>query len=206
MRLYLLLGLLLTSIIVPFWIWGAQLEAALSLEGARAWLLSWGSWAWAAGVLLIVADLFIPVPSTVVMSALGLAFGWFWGGLAASLGGFLAGALGYALSRSVGRSPAVWIAGADGLAKAEALFVLHGAFLVALSRFLPVLPEAVACLAGVVRMPARSYFLALACGSLPVGFAFAAVGQLGQRYETLALVLSGVLPISLWLLARRWLS
>jgi uncharacterized membrane protein YdjX (TVP38/TMEM64 family) len=74
---------------------------------------------------------------------------------------------------------------------------------VALSRCLPVLPEAVACLAGVARMPWRTFLLALTCGSLPLGFAFAAIGDVAQLHPTLALGLSAVVPVLLWWVARR---
>jgi hypothetical protein len=42
---------------------------------------SYGSWAWAAGIALLVSDIVLPVPSTVVMSALGWMYGWWIGGL-----------------------------------------------------------------------------------------------------------------------------
>jgi 1-hydroxy-2-methyl-2-(E)-butenyl 4-diphosphate synthase len=86
------------------------------------------------------------------------------------------------------------------------LFEKHGGWLVALSRSLPVLPEAIACLAGLVRMPWRPFLISLVCGTLPLGFAFAAIGALGVSSPTMALVLSAVVPVGLWLLARRMLK
>jgi uncharacterized membrane protein YdjX (TVP38/TMEM64 family) len=200
-RLWLLALALSVAILLPFVIWGGQLETAFDLQRSRAWLLEWGSAGWIAGVLLIVADILLPIPATVVMSALGLAYGWFWGGLAASLGTFLAGMFGYGLCRMWGRGVAHWIAGTEGLATAERLFARHGSWLVAFSRWMPVLPEAIASMAGLVRMPLRKYCLSLTAGALPVGFAFAAVGHLGQEHEAAALVLSATLPIVLWTLA-----
>src|SRR5688572_21933349 len=92
--LSLLILLLLAAIIVPFMIWGERIDRVFSPDGARTWLESFGSWAWAAGIALIVTDLVLPIPATVVMSALGWMYGWFWGGLAASLGSVLAGLTG----------------------------------------------------------------------------------------------------------------
>ena len=71
---------------------------------------------------------------------------------------------------------------------------------------MPVLPEAVSCLAGLVRMDLRAYLASLACGSLPVGFAFAAIGALGRTSPGAAMALSAGVPVLLWLLARRWLK
>jgi uncharacterized membrane protein YdjX (TVP38/TMEM64 family) len=194
----------LAAIIGPFVLWGERFDATLSMAGARAWMEGWGAWAWGAGVLLLVADIALPIPSTVVMSALGWLLGWWWGGLAAAAGSWLAGAVAYWACRGMGQGAARWIAGDEGMAKAEAMFAKHGGWLVAMSRWMPVLPEAVACMAGVVRMPWRSYALALLCGALPVGFAFAAIGHLGQTEPLWATVLSALVPVALYGVSLWW--
>ena len=197
--------LLLAGIIVPFLIWGDRFDAALTLEGSRAWMEQYGRWAWLAGVVLLVADIVLPVPSTVVMSALGWMYGWWLGGLAAAAGSMLSGIIAYTACRWLGRGVARWLAGDEGLRKAEEIFARRGGWLVALSRWMPVLPEAVACLAGLAKMRRRVFFPALACGSLPTGFVFAAIGHLGKEQPGWAVVLSCALPVLLWLGARRWL-
>jgi uncharacterized membrane protein YdjX (TVP38/TMEM64 family) len=195
--------ILLALIIVPFTIWGGQFDATLSLEGARGWMEQYGRWAWLAGIALLVADIVLPIPSTVVMSALGWMYGWWWGGWICTAGSMLSGIVAYVMCRVLGRPAARWIAGEDGLARGEELFAKGGGWLVALSRWTPVLPEAVACLAGIVRMPWRTFLVALTCGSLPLGFAFASIGHIGQDRPGLALLLSGAVPVLLWLIAGR---
>ena len=197
-----LILLILSGIILPFMIWGARFDAALSLEGTRTWMANYGAWSWLAGVLLLIADIALPVPSTIVMSALGLTYGWFLGGLIASAGSFLSGMFAYLGCRWLGRPAALWIAGQAGLEKGEQLFAKHGGWLVAVSRWMPVLPEAIACLAGLVQMPWRVFVRALACGSLPVGFAFAAIGALGNTSPSTAITLSALLPILLWFVTQ----
>lgn len=205
-HLALLVIVLLVLIIGPFIIWGEAFESALSLEGARAWMEGFGLWAGVGGVLLLIGDIALPVPGTVVMSALGWMYGWWWGGLLSAAGSVLSGMTAYGLCRWLGRPAALWIAGEAGLEKGHAFFERRGGgWLVALSRWAPVLPEAVACLAGLVRMPWRTFFLALVCGSVPLGFAFAAVGHLGQENPAAALVGSAVLPVLLWFVAGHWL-
>ncbi len=203
-HLLVLVVVLLAAVIVPFLIWGEAFEAVFSLEGAREWMEGFGAWAWVAGVALLVGDIVLPVPGTVVMSALGWMYGWFWGGLAAAGGSVLAGMTAYAACRWLGRPAARWIAGEDGLERARQLFAKNGGWLVAVSRWLPVLPEAVACLAGLARMRWRTFWLALVCGSVPLGFAFAAIGHLGQSSPALALALSALVPAGLWWAARRF--
>jgi uncharacterized membrane protein YdjX (TVP38/TMEM64 family) len=198
--------LILAGILVPFGIWGEHFDAIFSLSGTQQWITSHGSWAWLAGVLLLMSDLLLPVPSTIIMSALGLIYGWWQGGLLASSGAFCAGMLAYATCRWLGRPAAFWLAGQHALERGERLFQKHGGWLVALSRWMPVLPEAIACLAGLVRMEVMAFTLALACGCVPVGFVFAAIGALGKSSPSLAICLSALLPVLLWLVARRWLK
>jgi uncharacterized membrane protein YdjX (TVP38/TMEM64 family) len=198
----LLVALLLAAVIVPFLIWGEAFEEVFSMEGARAWMDRMGRWAWLGGILLLVADIVLPVPGTIVMSALGWTYGWLLGGLISAAGSMLSGFTAYGLCRAFGRNAARRIAGADSLEVAEEIFRDKGGWLVAVSRWTPVLPEAVACLAGLARMPWRGFWVALACGSLPLGFAFAAIGHLGQENPVLALTLSAVVPVLLWLVAR----
>ena len=199
-------GLLVLGCVVPFLLWGEQFEGTFSLEGARNWMGRFGPGAGLAGVGLLVADILLPIPSTVVMSALGLTYGVWLGGLYAATGATLAGLVAYGLSRMLGRPIARRLAGEEGLRAGEELFLRGGAWLVAGSRCLPILPEAVACLAGLHRMPFRTYAFALACGSLPTGFLFAAIGALGQAEPAWALALSVFAPLGLWLAARQWLA
>lgn len=201
--LTLLILVLLAGIIVPFVVWGAAFDKTLSLEGARQWMEGYGWWAWLAGIMLLVTDIVLPVPSTVVMSALGWMYGWWIGGLVAAAGSMLSGTVAYAACRWLGRGAARWIAGEEGLRRGEEIFEKSGGWLVALSRWMPVLPEAVACLAGLSRMRRRVFFPALACGSIPTGFAFAAIGHLGQSEPGWAMALSCILPVVLWLGAMR---
>lgn len=196
---------LLAGTIIPYLIWGDALEATFTVEGARRWMAHFGAGAGVAGVGLIVADLALPIPGTLVMSALGLAYGTWVGGLYAAAGSTLAGLIAYGLTRWLGRPLALRLAGEEGLHAGESLFARGGAWLVAGSRCLPILPEAVACLAGLHRMPFRTYLFALLCGSMPTGFLFAAIGAVGREEPSWALGLSVAAPVALWLLARRWL-
>lgn len=203
-HLLILLLFILAAVIVPFLIWGEWFDSVLTLEGAKLWMEGFGNWAWAAGVLLLVGDIVLPIPSTVVMSALGWKYGWFLGGLLSAGGSVLSGLVAYGACRWFGRPAGRWIAGEDGLLRAGEWLEKGGGWLVALSRWMPVLPEAVACLAGLARMRWRTFWLALVCGSVPLGFAFAAIGHLGHSKPVLAVLLSAVVPIGLWMVARRF--
>lgn len=198
-RFWLLLMVLLVLIIAPFCVWGEWFERMFDLQGTRAWMVSLGPWGWLGGLALLVGDLVLPIPGTVVMSALGLAYGWLWGGVFSVSGSALSGLVAYALCRRFGHRAALWLAGEEGLARGEAMFrSQRGGWLVALSRWMPVLPEAVACLAGLARMPFRTFCIALLCGTVPLGFTFAAIGALGVERPGLAIVLSALVPVALY--------
>ena len=161
----------------------------------------------AVGVGLLAADSFLPVPSTLVMSALGLTLGAVVGGVAASLGVFLSGSVAFLVCRRWGVGMARRIAGEKGLERAEAAMRRYGPLVIAATRSVPVVQEATACLAGVVGMPARVYFTALAAGCVPTGFAYAAIGASALQNRWWAVGLSLAVPVLTWpfvYLALRW--
>ena len=170
----------LSALVLATWlIWGGSLEESFSLEGSVAWLGQAGPWAWAAGIGLLAADLVLPVPGTVVMSALGYVYGVLLGGLVATVGSITAGMFGYGVGRLIGEKAARrWLGDLD-FEKGKLLFARGGGWMIALSRSLPILPEAISCTAGLVRMPFRRFMASLTCGSLPVGYLFAWIGVAG---------------------------
>lgn len=198
--IFLLLGLVF---LVPFLLFGDRFAEHFSTKGAIEWLRGYGDWAWLAAVVLLLLDLVLPIPGTAVMTALGLIYGPVLGGLIGSAGSILSGAAAYGLCRSLGRSAALRIAGARDLDEGERLFSNVGGWAVAFSRWLPLLPEVVSCMAGLTRMPASSFFLALTCGTLPMAFTFATVGHVGLRSPALCLLLSALVPLLLWPIAAR---
>ena len=203
MRLLWIFLALAAAVVIPFVIWGEDFETWFSQEAAVEWMRQFGGWAWAAGIGLLVMDLFLPIPGTAVMAALGFVYGPWLGGALGATGSILAGLLAYGLCRRVGRRAAEWIAGKRDLERGERLFGGNaGGFIVALSRWLPVMPEVVACLAGLSRMPFGRFLAALACGSVPLGFAFAAIGAMGKDQPGIALLLSALVPPILWILIR----
>ncbi len=200
MRLLRLFFILTFLVLVPFILWGDVLADRFDLQKTNSWFQDVGtSWAWLAGMGLLVADLALPIPGTVVMSALGFVYGPWMGGMLAAVGSVGSGLIAYGLCRTLGRPAAEWIAGKKDLSRGEALFGGQaGGWIVALSRWLPIMPEVISCIAGLVRMPFRRFLAALTCGSLPLGFTFASIGQWGHEYPAMAIVLSAGCPPVLW--------
>jgi uncharacterized membrane protein YdjX (TVP38/TMEM64 family) len=203
MRLALWFLGLAALVLGTWWIWGGRMDAQFTLAGSVEWLESTGPWAWVAGIALLAGDLFLPVPGTVVISALGLIYGVLTGGAVAAVGLMTAGLCGYGLGRLCGeRFARRWLGDRD-FDKGTKLFTTGGGWVVALSRALPILPEVISCTAGLVRMPFKRFVVSLACGSVPMGFLFAAIGRAGQETPGWAFGLSLAVPALLWWVAGR---
>lgn len=206
LRLLLIVIALIALSVVPFLIWGGKIEEDLSQLGAAGWMRSFGGWAWVAGLGLIASDVVLPVPSTAVMGALGIIYGPFLGGGISALGSVIGGLLGYGVCRMIGPKTAARLAGAAGLGQARALFDRWGGWLVAGSRWLPILPEMISFLAGLTSMSFARYLGALICGAVPLGFAFATAGHLGADNAVVTLLICAVAPLVLWLAVRPFLN
>ena len=166
-------------------------NAVLSLRG-------WGNWAWALGVGLIWADLVLPIPQTAVIAALGIIYGTVLGGLLGSLGLITSGLAGYLLILTSARRFVQRVVGRQSLRKMESVFERGGAWAIVVTRSLPYsIPEAMVFLAGLGGMPMKQFITALAIGSVPTAFAFAAIGAAWADQPILALLVSYVLPIVL---------
>jgi uncharacterized membrane protein YdjX (TVP38/TMEM64 family) len=201
----LVLGFLAFAILIlAIWgIWGGAWEDSFTFDASVKWLQGAGPWAWLAGLLLLVGDLVLPVPGTIVISALGYLYGVFIGGLISSLGLVLAGLSGYGIGRLCGEKFARRWLGDRDFEMGRRLFTKGGGWVVAMSRALPILPEVISCTAGLVRMPFRQFLLALICGSVPMGFLFAAIGGMGREAPGWTIGLSLLVPVMLWWLASR---
>jgi len=202
-RIWLVPALLLTAIIVPFLIWGDTFESLLSPDAMRALFEQNRRFAWLIGIALLAADLFLPIPSTIVMSSLGWLYGPNTGGLISATGLFLSACIAYQLSRHLGRRLAVRLAGEESLTGAAEWFSKAGGPCIAISRCLPVLNEAISCLAGLSGFPQRQFLTAALLGSVPTGFVFAYIGHLGRKDSSAAIALSAIVPVLLWFVYRR---
>jgi uncharacterized membrane protein YdjX (TVP38/TMEM64 family) len=180
----------------------ATIPTAQEANDAVLTLRKYEDWAWVVGIALIVADLVLPVPQTAVIAALGILYGTLLGGLLGSLGLIAGGLLGYALMLTAARRCAHRFVGSRSLRRMESLFDRSGAWAIVLSRSLPYsVPEAMVFLAGLAGMPRGKFVAALAIGSVPTAFVFAAIGAGWAEQPIVALGASYVLPILLLPLA-----
>jgi uncharacterized membrane protein YdjX (TVP38/TMEM64 family) len=155
-------------------------------------------WAWAVGILLVWADVVLPVPQAAVIAALGVIYGTLLGALIGSFALITGGLLCYVLMLTSARRFARRLAGARTLDRLGGLLDRGGAWAIVLTRSLPYsVPEAMAFLAGLGGMPIKKFFAAMIIGSVPTAFVFAAIGAGWANQPILALGVSYVLPILL---------
>ena len=149
---------------------------------------------------LLTLDVFLPIPATAVLTALGMAYGPWLGGVIGVLGTFCAGTTGYMLCRILNEKAARFLIGERGLELGRAFFARSGGWVIVISRWMIILPELLSCFAGLVRMPPREYFAALLCGVVPLSFTYSFVGSTSwaKEHPWLILVLSTVVPVALW--------
>jgi uncharacterized membrane protein YdjX (TVP38/TMEM64 family) len=126
------------------------------------------------GVALLVADVLVPVPSSVVMVAHGSLYGVAAGSLLSLAGGTGAAVTGWALGRRADPLRR-WTPDAERR-RAERLLARWGLAAVVLTRPVPLLAEAVAVAAGAAHLPVRRVAVAAALGTLPVAVAYAVAG------------------------------
>lgn len=203
MRLLLLFVVLAGLFLVPFLLFeGAP---GLSMQGVAAQAASsaGGGLGWLTALVLLVGDLFLPVPSSGVQAWLGIAYGPLLGGLVAGAGLFLAGMLGYALGRTAPRRMVAWLLTDAEAERGKALAGRAGPWLIVLTRPLPLLPEILSVAAGLLRMRAGRFAAALACGSWPTGFGYALLGHLGSENPLITLAAAVVVPAVAWAVVDR---
>ncbi|HLE83142.1 MAG TPA: VTT domain-containing protein [Thermoanaerobaculia bacterium] len=169
------------------------------------WLSGAGSLTAAAvGFGLLVVDVFLPVPSSLVMIAHGALFGIVGGALLSLAGGTTAAAVGFALGRW-GRAPLRLLVPEEERRRADALLGRWGNLAVVVTRPVPILAESVAILAGTSRLPWRRFLPAAALGNLPACLLYAATGATALRLDDAFLTFGLVLLVAalVWLWGRR---
>jgi uncharacterized membrane protein YdjX (TVP38/TMEM64 family) len=184
---------------------GESAESVRHLDAAIHDLRNQGSWAWLGAIGLICTDLVLPVPTSSVIAGLGAVYGLAFGAMVGAIGLIASGTLGYAAVRMLGRPVAAAIASEEQLTKLQGFFERSGAWAIVLTRGLPIVPEAVSCLAGLARMRLGKFLVALTLGSLPMSVVFAAIGAGWREHPSSAMAAAYVaplllLPVALYLL------
>lgn len=154
---------------------------------------------WLAGPIgagLLMSDLFLPIPTTLLIGAmgtvLGTGMGTFWGWLGLNLAAWM----GYGLARWKGSA---WArVSEEEHQRFSSWFNQSGGWAVMLSRWVPILPEVISMMAGLYGMSAKRFGLAIALGSLPPAWMYAWIGSTAQETPTRAVILFVATTLLAW--------
>lgn len=204
LRPLLLMSIVLLVPIVPFVVFGEQLET---------WFHSWSEQqesqriVAAAVVGLLATDIVLPVPSSVISTFGGAQLGTLGGTLASWVGMTVSAIVGFVLARSCGPAVTRWLSSPQDVERLKQASDRYGPVFLVLARGVPVFAEASVLLLGIHRLSWRKFLPAVAASNLGIALAYSAFGTFARQHEWLPLALgvSVALPLLWTSLARRWL-
>jgi uncharacterized membrane protein YdjX (TVP38/TMEM64 family) len=200
MKRYLLIA---AALIISFTVLFLIVEAlgVPLLTDPTPWMKHGGILAASIGVGLLIADVVLPVPSSIVMVAHGALFGVLWGTVLSLIGSTGAALFGFAIGRRGGRA-LEWIVTPAERARANNVLERWGPLAITITRPVPVLAETVAIMAGTSSMSWRSLIVASLAGSLPPALLYALTGAAVADLQNTALMFVVVLLVAglFWLI------
>jgi uncharacterized membrane protein YdjX (TVP38/TMEM64 family) len=197
-------GALLVLLLVMFGV-AEALQVPLLTGDPTPWLGRGGPAAAALGLGLLVVDVLLPVPSSLVMVAHGALFGPLLGALLSLAGGTAATLVAFAFGRRGGP----WLerhATAAERARADALVARWGALAILVTRPVPLLAEVTALMAGTSRRLSWSRAAAAAAaGTAPAAVLYALTGASAASLDSALLTFGLVLAVAgvFWLVGRK---
>ena len=153
---------------------------------------------------LLAGDIFLPIPSTVIMPFAGAQLGVVLGSLTSWLGLSIGCIAGFALARWFGRPVARWFTKAEDLESMEAVSDQFGPIFLIVTRAIPVFAEASILLVGVNQLSWRRFLPPVLLTNLFIAIGYSAFGNVADRYDWLpiAVIVSGAVPVLIAAVAR----
>lgn len=174
------------------------------LTDPTPWMRHGGVLAAALGVSLLVADVLLPVPSSLVMVAHGALFGVVIGTLLSLLGSVGAALFGFAFGRRGGKL-LERIVTPEERARADKMLARWGTLAVVVTRPVPILAETVAIMTGASSVGWLRMTLASFAGSLPPALLYALTGAAYANFQSVVLMFAATLLVagSFWLIGQK---
>lgn len=158
----------------------------------------------AAGVGLLMADVFLPVPSSLVMIAHGALFGIPIGTALSLLGSMGAVILGFGVGRRGGPLLAKMVTEKEK-GRADMMLKKWGALAILITRPIPLMAETMSILAGASPMGWGKMLMAAFAGSVPEAFLYALTGATATGFTNSAVMFGVVLFIAgvFWFIGKK---
>ncbi|RLT02274.1 MAG: DedA family protein [Planctomycetota bacterium] len=202
-RAALFLTVLFAIPIVPFLWLGESFEEGL-LKSLREPSSSGVVISWVIG--LLVADMFLPVPSSAVITYSGGALGVLAGTVVSWIGLSIGALGGFGLARAFGETIARRFSESEDIERMSRFTQRHGATALVLTRALPILAEACVLMLGAGRLSWRQFLLPMLVSNLLLSLTYSACGAYfqGSNSFPIAVVVSGAVPLIAALVIRRF--
>lgn len=174
------------------------------LTDPSQWMGRGGLVAALLGVGLLIADVLLPVPSSLVMIAHGALFGVAVGTLLSLIGSVGAALTGFALGRRGGK----WLEKGitpEERERVERMLERWGALAIVLTRPVPLLAETTAIMAGASAMSWQRLLAASFAGSLPPSLLYALTGSVAASFQNATLMFCFIMLVSaiFWMISRK---
>jgi uncharacterized membrane protein YdjX (TVP38/TMEM64 family) len=202
-RPLLIICLALLVPVIPFLSFGGWLE-----ERVAQWLdPPPAASAVALGTVAILStDILLPIPSSAVSTVAGAQLGILPATVASWLGMTLGAIFGFLLARGFGRPVAEWLSSPEDLERMDSLSQRYGAWILIVTRALPVLAEAAVLFLGATRLSWRQFLPPVMLSNLGIAAVYSVLGHVARAQGELPLALAAsiALPVLAATMAR-WL-
>jgi uncharacterized membrane protein YdjX (TVP38/TMEM64 family) len=209
-RMLLGLGALLALLLATLAVWGFALGGLttplpgfeLSASAVEELIASWGMWAVAGSIVLMVLHSFVPFPAELVAIANGMLFGPIWGTLITWTGAMLGAWLAFGLARWLGRPFVRQMVAPRHQDAIDRWALRQGGGALFLSRFVPVISfNLINYAAGLTAISWWTFTWATGLGILPLTFLMVVMGDRlwsGEPRPWLWLLLAALIGWLLW--------
>jgi uncharacterized membrane protein YdjX (TVP38/TMEM64 family) len=195
--------LLLAIILIPFFLFGQQIETWTQqlVNSANQHPLLTGI----TLAALLASDILLPIPSSMVSTACGLLLGPLAGTISSLTGMTISCIAGYWLGRSAGRSAARKMIGPDELEILEGMNRRFGDWVIIVCRPVPVLAEASVLFLGISRASFPRFMAISTLSNFGISAVYATIGSLSASAELFlpAFAASILIPLIAMLIAKR---
>ena len=173
------------------------------LTNPGPWLQGGGVLTAAVGIGLLIADVLLPTPASLIMIAHGAAFGVLVGFLVSMTGGVLATLFGFYLGRRGGPLMDRLIPEYEQ-ERANAILARWGLLAIIVTRPIPILAETTAIMAGASPMSFRQVALGAVAGLLPATLLYALTGATAASLDNIYLIFGLVMLVAgvFWMVGR----
>jgi uncharacterized membrane protein YdjX (TVP38/TMEM64 family) len=144
---------------------------------------------------VLISDIILPVPSSIVMFTNGYVLGWFYGALLSIASLMISSFIGYYLGKFTSRGLKT-----KSDQRADQILEKYGTLAILMSRGIPILSESICIVCGYNRMPLKRYLTYNLIGFIPLSLLYAFCGSMGYEKNVflLSFVFSLFIALAFW--------